>query len=134
MNQVFLLGGEVKYTECSDEKGTTIASKVLKNNKLIQTLIKTQTGGRMDIATDFNGKRIRQIGDLKFMIDDQSIWKVSIRFYVLYFHSSVNFLALITLLSFLISERISSHSRIECGIFHRYTSFPSSNYENIIIF
>ena len=71
----------MKYTECSDEKGTTIASKVLKNNKLIQTLIKTQTEGRMDIATDFSGKRIRQIGDLKFMIDDQSIWKVSIRFY-----------------------------------------------------
>ena len=81
MNRQFLQGGEVKYTECIDEKGTTIASKVLKNNKLIQTLIKTQTGGRMDIATDFNGKRIRQIGDLKFMIDDQSIWKVSIRFY-----------------------------------------------------
>ena len=123
----------MKYTECSDEKGTTIASKVLKNNKLIQTLIKTQTGGRMDIATDFNGKRIRQIGDLKFMIDDQSIWKVSIRFYVLYFHSSVNFLAIITLLSFLISERISSHSRIECRIFHRYASVPSSNSENMII-
>ena len=73
MNQVFLLDGEVKYTECSDEKGTTIASKVLKNNKLIQTFIKTQTEGRMDIATDFSGKRIRQIGDLKFMIDDQSV-------------------------------------------------------------
>ena len=123
----------MKYTECSDEKGTTIASKVLKNNKLIQTLIKTQTEGRMDIATDFSGKRIRQIGDLKFMIDDQSIWKVSIRFYVLYFHSSVNCLALNTLNSFLISECISSHSRIECGIFHRYASVPSANCENMII-
>ena len=75
--EYFISDGEVTYTECSDESGTIIVSKIQKATKVIETVITTHTGGQMEIVTDLFGKKTKQTGNLKFSSEGQSIWKVS---------------------------------------------------------
>ena len=72
----------MKHTECSDEKGTTIVSNIQMTSKVIETVIKTQTGGSMKIVTDLDGTKIKQTGDLQLKLESESVWTVSIRSFV----------------------------------------------------
>ena len=69
----------MKHAECSDEKGTTIVSNIQMTSKVIETVIKTQTGGSMKIVTDLDGTKIKQTGDLQLKLESESVWTVSIK-------------------------------------------------------
>ena len=46
-------------------------------SKVIETVIKTQTGGSMKIVTDLDGTKIKQTGDLQLKMESESVWTVS---------------------------------------------------------
>ena len=69
----------MKHAECSDGKGTTIVSNIQMTSKVIETVIKTQTGGSMKIVTDLDGTKIKQTGDLQLKMESESVWTVSIK-------------------------------------------------------
>ena len=48
-------------------------------SKVIETVIKTQTGGSMKIVTDLDGTKIKQTGDLQLKLESESVWTVSIK-------------------------------------------------------